>query len=297
MKKMLLVLSILCVTVFYRDANAYNIFLDRGSIPAQPASIAYGYNVSGWLTGLGHNVTVVDNYTNQNLSAYDIVLDLDYSSYYTLDNVQKNAYTSFLQGGGGLYLQGERPLGQYIAQDYAVIDYVNAIGGGQIQAIFNDDFYDPWHNKQHATVSAVTSNTNLTYNINRSLVVTDPGNGFFIAESDRRYANYMKEYNPTVPAHFEYGTFSNLLGFDYGDLTLAQNGRMVVSFDVSSFDPGQGWNENQYLFGEILSYLSAGPSVNPPIATPEPSTIVYFMCAGGIGLLALRKRKPGIKNG
>lgn len=177
MKKTLVMLSLLSVAVLTSNAAAYSVLVDRGSVPGVDYSKTYGNNLSDWLVTAGHNVTVVDNYTNQNLSAYDLVIDLDYSSWFPLNTSQKNAYTDFLKNGGGLYLQGERPLGQYITQDYAVIDYVKSVGGGEIEAIFNDDFYDPWQNKQHAVVSAVTSNTDLTYNINRSLVVTDPGNG------------------------------------------------------------------------------------------------------------------------
>lgn len=303
MKKLFLILLFLFVAGFYKNVNAYSVFVDT-------SGMSHDAGISSWLKGLGNTVTTVNDYKGENLNGYDIVMDFGYDYWTGFGNhpAKYNAYKQYLQNGGGLYLQGEKPVDynnttkqwfdtSYKSQDKSLFNFVQDLGGGTLQAMWDQNLWLPAGKYETVVPGPVSTNTGLKYSHDGALGVTDPGNGFFVDQTTER------RIEGTWPPVYETGKWSNLIGFDFGDLTMALDSRLILNFDVTklSSNTPDGFNINQYLMGDVVTFLGTDSpihtNINSPIATPEPSTIVYFMCAGGFGLLALRKRKSGIKNG
>ena len=107
------------------------LFLCSSALADSVLIIHQGYynvhtNVGNALTNNGHTVTYSTSEVTTNLSAYDQIWDVRYSS---LSNAQATAYDSFVQGGGFLYLVTENP-GCCGARNNAVATMITNMGGG-----------------------------------------------------------------------------------------------------------------------------------------------------------------------
>lgn len=275
---------IVCILFFLSGpglcrVEAYNIFMDK------PFS-HYVDNIPAWLESWGNTVTVVDKYNGEDLSPYDLVLDFDYDGVNALTAQERTAYTKFLNMGRGLYLAGERPLGTYYLRDISVLNYLTELGAGNIAVDWRDAFWNTMHPYETALPSPVTQNTTLTYHFDWSLIITDPGNGFFIA-----HTNELQDPHNGYATF--YGDFSNMIGFERGQLLNAPNGRVVSLFDMTYMSP-VGFDQNQYIFKEIVTYLGNTRSVSilasPPESVPEPSTLALTL-GGAVAVIFYRGRQ------
>ncbi len=261
---------------FGRQASGYNIFVDYSQVGHDTAIIPA-------LLSWGNTVTAVADYGGEDLSNFDIVMDFDFDSYHPLTAQERAAYTNALNRGSGLYLQGERPTGTYVLRDASVLNYLSYLGAGNITVDWRDIFYNIANPYEQALATPVTRNTNLTYKYDTSLMVLNPGNGFFVVHTN--------EIAPYAAGQI-YGDFSNIIGFDKGQLLNAPNGRLIGFFDITYLDPAYGWDTNQYIFKEIVNYLGDSKTVSllgsNPSSVPEPGSIVLFL-AGGV-LWAVRAK-------
>jgi hypothetical protein len=216
-------------------------------------------------------------------------MDFDNDAWHALTLQEKSAYTAFLNQGGGLYLQGERPIDNYLLRDTSVLAYLAELGSGTIEVDWRDIFiniYDPY---VYAVPSPVTQDTSLRYHYDTSLIMTNPGNGFFVATTNE--INYpVPPYTGTI-LHLE-GLFSNIIGFDRGQLLNAPNGRVIGFFDTTFLDEGR-FDINQPFFKEVVTFLGNSKSVTI-LATPVPEPSSFALVIGGgallFGLRSLVKR-------
>jgi hypothetical protein len=259
----------------------YSVFIDS-------ANNGHASGIPAWLQSWGNTVTVVSDYKGENLAGYDVVMDFDNDAWNPLTMQEKLAYTGFLNQGGGLYLQGERPTNDYLLRDKSVLAYLSELGSGIIEVDWRDIFmnvYDPY---VYAVSSPVTQNTSLRYHYDTSLIMTNPGNGFFVATTNEiNFPDLTPPYTDP-PLHLT-GLFSNIIGFERGQLLNAPNGRVVGFFDTTYLDPGR-FDENQPFFKEVVSFLGNSKSVTVLSPVPEPSTWV-LLAVGCAFFLKVRSRK------
>ena len=260
--------------------EAYNIFMDK------PFSY-YADHIPAWLESWGNTVTVVNKYNGEDLSSYDMVLDFDYDGNNALTAQERTAYTKFLNMGRGLYLAGERPLGTYYLRDISVLNYLTELGAGNIAVDWRDAFRNTMHPYEAVLPSPVTQNTNLSVYMDPSLIITNPGNGFFIA-----HATEIQDSNNGWITY--YGDFSNIIGFERGQLLNAPNGRVVSFFDMTTMHDNYFYDYNQYIFKEIVTYLgntrSVGILESPQDSVPEPSTLLLTL-GGAVAIIFYRGRQ------
>jgi hypothetical protein len=277
------VIVVLLVSVSCRPSEAYSIFIDM-------ANNGHASTIPTWLQSWGNYVTAVTDYHGEDLSGYDVVMDFDNDSWHALTLQEKRAYTSFLNHGGGLYLQGERPTDPYLLRDESVLAYLAELGSGTIGVDWRDIFWNDRDPFVHAVPSPVTQNTSLSYRYDTSLILTDPGNGFFVATTDR--ISYPGFSTPAVNLD---GLFSMIIGFERGQLLNAPNGRVIGFFDTTYLDEGRfDLATNQPFFKEIVTYLGNSRTVSVFAPIPEPSSCVLFLY-GGILLIGFLWRKKWLE--
>jgi len=265
----ILLVTLICAAVLPERSVGYSIFLDN-------ANNGHASGMVAWLQSWGNSVTAVSDYKGENLSGYDIVMDFDNDSWRPLTLQERSAYTSFLRQGGGLYLQGERPTNDYILRDQSVLAYLDTLGAGIINVDWRDIFINIQDPYVHATLSPVTHNRSLKFRYDTSLIITNPGNGFFVATTNA--INYpVPPYTGEV-VHIE-GVFSNVIGFEQGQLLNAPNGRVIGFFDTTYLDTGR-FDENQPFFQQVVSFLGNSEPLAP---VPEPSS--FMLVIGGGALL------------
>lgn len=204
------------------------------------------------LRSLGHSV---DNGSEalSDYSGYDQVWDMRFSDSFTV--VERNVLASFLQSGGGVYISGENE--NYQSRNNSVNSYLVQVGAGTVGFVGNTGAYPT----QEFTAAGQILNTpnsvdGLTILYGRT--VSAPSSGFLVTED---------ENNPGS------GT---TVAWDFGDISSSPDSRMVVGFDVESFQLGGiPWTEN------VVTYLGA-------TSVPEPSSVLVL---GLSGLLVMTRRR------
>lgn len=88
-------------------------------------------NISARETALGKTVTVIAGYANlpSNLSTYSHIWDIDYNTD-QLVTLNSSKYTTYLQGGGALFLIGENS--GFPQRNNALATFITSVGGGTI---------------------------------------------------------------------------------------------------------------------------------------------------------------------
>jgi hypothetical protein len=102
-----------------------SVFADTALIIHQNYNQVHS-NVGGALTSAGHTVTYSTSEVTTNLSSYDQIWDLRYSS---LSSTAASAYDTFVENGGFLYLVTENP-GCCGGRNSAVATLISNMGGG-----------------------------------------------------------------------------------------------------------------------------------------------------------------------
>lgn len=210
------------------------------------------------LTGIGHTVTS-SSLTLSDYSMYDQVWDLRYYSAISADDT--TAFTTYMKGGGNMYLTGEWSTA-FDTRNNSLETFVNGLGAGSL------NFTNAVAGMQRITTAGQVVNSpndfsEISFNYASLGTGASVTNGFLVTEYDNT------------------GTGS-LIGWDFNDISAAVNARMLVGLDIEIFANGEKWTEN------MASYLSGNPT-----PTPIPAAIWLFG-AGFAGIAGLRRKKKNI---
>ncbi|MBL8222848.1 MAG: PEP-CTERM sorting domain-containing protein [Bryobacterales bacterium] len=207
------------------------------------------------LTSLGHSVSTGNVLTDY--SAYDQVWDLRYNINFTLDDL--NAFTSYLGGGGRIYVTGENP--SFDAQrNTSLRGLLFALGAGDVS--YGGGV--PSNTQTFTTAGAALNSPNNLAAVGYlgARQVTGGGSGFLVTES---------------PA-----ATGSMVAWDFGQIDGAASARMIAVWDIDLFRPEAN---GVALVENLAYYLGAAP----PSAVPEPATLASFAFA--VVLIAACRRK------
>ena len=179
------------------------------------------------------------------LAGYDQIWDLRYTNLDPLSAADQSAYTSYLQGGGRLFLMGE-----YVtyapARDASILSLVNTLGGGALSMITSGGGA---FNINPATPQTVQAPFNTVPNAMTTMVYADSGG---VA-------------SPGTGQWITYDAVTNLGGsaiaWPAGTLANARDGSLSVVFDINFLQnpPNSGSTNNpQFLQNLCATVASAG---------------------------------------
>ncbi|MCK9294985.1 MAG: VPLPA-CTERM sorting domain-containing protein [Desulfobulbaceae bacterium] len=212
-----------------------------------------------YLANLGHSVTA-NTVSLNDYSVYDQVWDLRYLNPITTTDV--TAFTNFLQGGGNMYLTGEFSP-NFDIRNNSVETFVSGLGAGTLNfigAVFGTQSIT----REGQIVNSPNTFAELTFSAASLGAGASITNGFLVTEYGNTGAG-------------------SLLGWDFKDISLATNARMLVGLDINFFaNNGQKWTEN------MATYLSGDAPAPAPV--PVPATML-LMGTGLAGLIVARRKK------
>jgi hypothetical protein len=207
------------------------------------------------LNALGHSVVNSDDALSD-YSAYDQVWDLRYSTAMTLP--ERMAISNYMNSGGDVYISGENS--GFDNRNNSINVLLGEIGAGQVGLVGNTGEY--WIQDftfEGQIVNSPNPLDDLTILIGRT--VTAPSAGFLVTE-----------------AAASPGT-GTTVGWDFGSLPSSPDARMLVGFDVETFQfGGVAWTEN------VVTYLGAS-------SVPEPGSAALTLLAL-TGFALNRRRRP-----
>jgi hypothetical protein len=220
-------------------------------------------NLSNKLTTGGFTVTSNAGVPAGSLATYQQIWDTRFNQI-PLSASDITAYTTYLAGGGNLFLMGENS--GFATRDASIVSFIAAVGGG--------------------VIALSTPNNSVTVRSPFATGITNPftflaANGTSSAGS---YGAIAADANGIAPA-IVYGP---------GSLTGAMAGSLIVVFDVNFLDSSADANSQQ-LTTNLISYLAAPVAVaplHPPapaVLTPTLSTWAFLMLAAGLITIASRR--------
>lgn len=212
------------------------------------------------LTALGHTVTTGG--TLSNYSAYDQVWDLRYNVNLTAADV--TAMKSYLQGGGSMYMTGENS-GFDSSRNNSLVSWASGVGAGTLTLAGSVGFVSQNITAAGQIVNNPNTFTSIQFNAAQTTTAASISQGFLVTQVGST-------------------TQGSLVGWDFGDITGAANGRMLIGFDIEIFANGQNWTQN------MVTYLGDSP---PASAVPAPAGLVLVASAfpGLVGVRLWRRRK------
>jgi len=223
--------------------------------------------LTGRLVNAGYTVTANTGVPAGSLAGYQQIWDIRYSTNTPLTGSDITAYTTYLQGGGSLFVMGENH-SFAPARDSSIIPLITAAGGGNATILQTAD------SQNLQTVQPpFTGPVPLT-------TITFAAIGGFGTIGNARYV--------TLDANNVPGG----IVFSKGTLTNATSGSLIVVLDVNFLTAGVG--SSQALTDNLIAYLAAPTVISSvPSATPAPpSAILVLTGLGAAGIyFAYRRRQ------
>jgi len=223
-------------------------------------------NLTTHLTGQGFAVTPNVGVPGGSLATYREIWDIRFNNTTPLSATDVTAYTTYLVGGGSLFLDGEN-IG-FATRNNSLLSFVQSLGGGTLTAVTPS-------NSETVLVpfNGPTPLTTVTF-LAAAGVATSPGTGTFV----------------TVDAA---GMGAGIV-FSPGRLPSAPAGTLIIVFDVN-FLQGGADAPSQALTDNMISYLAAPTLLQhaPPTAVPtlsEWGMILLSVLMLASAALALRRK-------
>jgi uncharacterized delta-60 repeat protein len=188
----------------------YNVLDEYGDITEAIAGI------SAREVELGKNVTVIAGYSNlpNDLSSFSHIWDIDVFTD-QLVTLNSSKYTTYLQGGGALFLLGERA--PFVSRNNTLVTFLNSVGAGSVvlDLVFDSDVE---HEVQNQFLLA---NSNSVVRFPYAGRYSSIGNGISIVKTK------------VVDGTFPIGTGGSAVLWSTGSLTNAPKGAIVSVMDVN----------------------------------------------------------------
>jgi hypothetical protein len=267
-KELLLVSAVailLCVTLPAQAASGPATIIDvsvTGCDPAHPG--AARATLHGLLTTAGYTVTdVTTGVVPGSLSGQEQVWDI--RCVIALIPAETTTYTSYLAGGGSLFLIGENT-GYGATRNPSLISYLAALGAGSLTltSTTNGQLVQP-------PFTGPDPVTNVAF---RAIAgTTTPGTGSFITTDTNGYGGAIV--------------------FPPGTLAAAPSGTLMIVWDVNFLDNDAAHTaEETKLANNMIAYLAAPGPLGEAVPVLSGWALILLACAlASLTLFALRSRR------
>jgi hypothetical protein len=223
-------------------------------------------NLSNKLTTATFTVTTNVGVPAGSLATYQQIWDTRFNQI-VLSPSDVAAYTTYLAGGGNLFLMGENT--GFNTRNFSIVSLIAGLGGG--------------------TIAITTPTNNVTVLAPFATGITNPFTFQAAAgtSSAGPYGAIATDAAGIAPA-IVYGP---------GSLTSAPAGSVIIVFDVNFLGTNADANSQQ-LIVNLIGYLAAPvsvPPLHPPVSSAVPSTIpalstwAFLILAAGLIYIACRR--------
>lgn len=204
---------------FDRGLNNVNVLITYNVVDGDISAASAG--ISARETSLGKTVTVIAGYANlpNDLSMYSHIWDIDYSTDQMVI-MNSSKYTTYLQGGGAIFMIGEHS--GFAQRNNTLATFLGSIGGGTIT-------FDSAYNSDNPSVLFSLENEFLLENSNSS--VRFPAAGRY--QSIGTGVNIIKSAEDYLSGTYPIGTGGVAVVWKTGSLTNAPKGAIVSVMDVN----------------------------------------------------------------
>lgn len=217
-------------------ADAFVVY-NAGGVPENAQTRA---NITTFLTAAGYTVTDGTAVPGV-LTTYAQVWDLRYNSALTVP--ETTIYTTYITGGGSLFLMGEN-VGAGAARNPTIVTFISALGGGTTGAVVAPSSVSE-------TVQAPFTGPNTIG------AVTWRGSGALTSAARGAYVTKGT-------------TNGSAVVFYPGSLTAAPLGTLITVFDVNFLD-NVALAAETAVAKNLIAYLAAPTPIAPPSSTPAPA--------------------------
>ena len=215
-------------------------------------------NLSNKLTTAGFTVTSNAGVPGGSLATYQQIWDTRFNNI-ALSGSDVNAYTTYLIGGGNLFLMGENS--GFATRDNSIVSFIAAVGGG--------------------TLTLTTPANSVTVRAPFATGITNP----LLFQA----ANGTHSPGPYVAIAVDNAGIAPAIVYGPGSMTSAPAGSLIVVFDVNFLDTTADANSQQFTVN-LIGYLAAPVVVAPtyPPVVPALSTWAFLILAAGLIYIAFR---------
>lgn len=221
-------------------------------------------NLTAKLTAATFTVTPSVGVPGGSLATYQQVWDIRFNNTTPLTAGDMTAYSTYLQGGGSLFLMGENA--GFATRNNTIVQFVQQVGGGSLvmqtpgnTEIVNSPFTGP-NALSGGTITFLAADGSPTY-----------GTGTWVARD---------------PA-----AIAAAIVWPPGTLAGALTGSLITIFDVNFMQAGADANSQAFL-ANLVAYLAAPGPVGP---RPVPSLSAWALVALGLALAAAAVKFLGFR--
>ncbi len=223
-------------------------------------------NLTAKLTAAGYTVTNNVGVPGGSLATYGQIWDIRFNNTTPLTPADITAYTTYLAGGGALFVMGENT--GFATRNVTIASFISALGGGSVFVT------NPANNTQtvHAPFTGPNAITTITF-LAAAAIQTPPGTGTFVTVDSSGLAAAV-----VFPPH---------------SLASAPTGTLIAVFDVNFLQAGADAN-SQAFASNLIAFLAAPTPLGgtgraiPTLSFWGMVLLAAAVVAIGIGFLARR---------
>jgi hypothetical protein len=220
-------------------------------------------NLAAALTSAGNTVTTITTgVVPGSLAGQNQVWDIRCTNVLTAGEI--TIYTTYLQGGGSLFIMGENT-GFALSRDNSILSFISGLGGGSLTLTSSA-------NSQTALAPFNAPNALTTVTYRAVGGTTTPGTGVFVTKDN--------------------ANFGGALAFGPGNLSGAPTGSLIIVWDVNFLDNSRTAGEIA-LVNNLIAYLATPvvlPTPLPPPVPLPPTLPLVLIGVAGAAAAAWRRR-------